>query len=413
MIRNVLLLFLLACPVLSWAGLYATSTQRAVDWLESQQDASDGSWGSTPVLKQLHTVAAVRALQAVNRRSAAYYAGLAWVKNHEAGSHDYLARRALVLAETGAVLTQDLALLLAGQRASPPGNKGWGLTPAYNGSPLDTALVLSAIKASGASVDVSGALAYLKNSQLTGTDKGWSVSQDTKSDPTTTAQIIIALTQYLATDATLATPLANAANTLATQVTDASPVQLRALAAQALLMRDSASSVGKNLLTGLIEQQGVSGAWQSDVYATASVLQAMAVAEGLDLAAQRLRVNMPDGKLREAVNLALGRGALDHLNRGELAQLITLDISNRGVTSLNGLQYATNLTSLNAANNAITDTSPIAGLTSLTFADLSGNPCPGCSTLVASSEGEVPMPAWALVLLGSFLVGVMVRQSRR
>jgi hypothetical protein len=103
---------------------------------------------------------------------------------------------------------------------------------------------------------------------------------------------------------------------------------------------------------------------------------------------------------------------MDQLNRGELSQLTTLDISNSGVTSLNGLQYATNLTTLLAANNAISDTSPIAGLTGLVNKDLNGNPCSGC-TQVASGNGDVPIPLWALGALGAMLMGAVGRAGRR
>lgn len=104
---------------------------------------------------------------------------------------------------------------------------------------------------------------------------------------------------------------------------------------------------------------------------------------------------------------------MDQLSRGELSQLTTLDISNRGVTSLNGLQYATNLTTLYASNNAISDTSPIAELTSLTTIDLNGNPCSGCNTQVAANDGDVPLPLWALGMLGVALMGALGRAGRR
>ena len=102
---------------------------------------------------------------------------------------------------------------------------------------------------------------------------------------------------------------------------------------------------------------------------------------------------------------------MDQLNQGELSQLTTLDISNRGVTSLNGLQYASNLTTLNAANNAISDTAPIASLTNLSV-DLNGNPCPGCNTQVAANDGDAPLPLWALVMLGAGLMGAVGRAGR-
>ena len=54
--------------------------------------------------------------------------------------------------------------------------------------------------------------------------------------------------------------------------------------------------------------------------------------------------------------------------------LTTLDASNRGISDLGGLHYATNLTGLNLDSNALTDITPIAGLTNLTELDLASNP---------------------------------------
>lgn len=393
------------------AATFDNAALSATQWLELQQDQSDGSWGNTPALKPIYTATAVSALQSYNRRGNAYYAGLAWLKNHAAGNTDYRARRLMILADSGASVTADLQSLFADQRTVSPDNNGWGLTAAYNGSALDTALALRAIRASGQAFNASSALAYLKTTQLTGSDKGWSISQSGTSDATTNAQTIIALAQYLTQDATLATPLSNAASTLSSQVTVSAPLQMRALAAQALLMQNANSTAGANLLSGVVAQQ-VNGAWDADVFTTASVIQALAVVTGRDLSTQRQRVDVPDSQLRDAINLALGRGALDQLNRGELAKLTSLDISNHSVGSLSGLEYATGLTSLNAANNSITDTTPINNLTQLANLNLSGNPCAGC-TAVAGNEGDAPLPGWALVALASALLGLGRRKNSR
>ena len=236
------------------AGTYDTPALSAAQWLESQRNASDGSWGSSPALQQIQTVSAVRALFAYNRRNAPFYAGLAWIKNEDSGNNDYMARRAILLAETGASSSADFQSLLASQQNTFPNNSGWGITSDYDGSPLDTALALQAIQNGGISFDATAAVAFLKSAQLTGTDHGWPLIPNDSSDPITNAHVILALSPYLATDATLATPLANAVTTLSSQVTASSPVQLQALAAQSLLLRDPASTAGKALLTGLVSQ---------------------------------------------------------------------------------------------------------------------------------------------------------------
>jgi hypothetical protein len=413
MIRNTLFLFMLACPVLSWAGLYASPIQRAADWLESQQDSSDGSWRDASEAKTfLQTSEAVLALHQANRRRGAYYAGQTWIENHEAQNLDARARRLAVLRATQSSAQPDIDALLAALSSPAAGQTGAGLDARYRAAPLDTALVLDALRTAGASFDRAPIVAYLKATQLTATnDKGWPVAAGGTTDAYTTARVIQALAAYKGSDATLATPLANAVATLKTLVTTASPPHLRAAAALAYLRMDPNSTDVHTLLDSLVALQRADGGFDAGVYATGLIVQSFAVAESADTTASQQRVNIPDGALRQAVNAALGRGALDHLNRGELAQLTSLDITNLGVSSLEGLQYATHLTTLNAANNNISNTSPIAGLTQLVSTDFSGNPCPGCTEV--ASDGDVPIPAWALVGLGAGLLGAMTRRSQR
>ncbi|WP_404429665.1 leucine-rich repeat domain-containing protein [Sutcliffiella horikoshii] len=54
------------------------------------------------------------------------------------------------------------------------------------------------------------------------------------------------------------------------------------------------------------------------------------------------------------------------ITTGDMEKLLTLHIPSLGITSLEGLQHATNLQGLNVAHNAITDLEPIAQLTNLT-----------------------------------------------
>ena len=196
--------------------------------------------------------------------------------------------------------------------------------------------------------------------------------------------------------------------TLKTVVTTSSAAHLRAAAALAYLRMDPASADATTLLNSLTAiQRTTDGGFDAGVFATGLIVQSFAAAEGVDATISRTRVDITDAALRQAINAALGRGALDQLNRGELSQLATLDISNQGVTSLNGLQYATNLTTLNASNNNISDTSPIAGLTNLTNTNLAGNP------VSSPGDGDVPLPAWALVALGAGLLSAIRRAARR
>ncbi|MDP2787521.1 MAG: hypothetical protein Q8O79_05545 [Pseudomonadota bacterium] len=396
------------------AGVYAAPSQKAADWLESQQDTSDGSWRDASGAKTfLQTTEAVLALHQANRRRGAYYAGQTWIENHDPQNLDARARRLLVLRATQSSAQPDIDALLTAVSSPATGQSGWGLAKRYRASPLDTALALDALHTVGATFDSAQAIAYLKAAQLDATgDKGWPTASGSTTDAYTTARVIQTLASYLDSDTTLATPLANAVATLKTKVSTSSAPHVRAAAALAYLRMDAASIDAVTLLDSLVALQRTDGGYDAGIFAAGLIAQAFTAAEGADAASSKARVTLPDDALRQAVNTALGRGAMDQLNRGELGQLTSLNISGLGVTSLEGLQYATHLTTLNAANNAISDTSPIAGLVNLASTDFSGNPCPGC-TQVASSDGDVPIPLWALGALGAGLVGAMTRAAAR
>ncbi|MDP2880067.1 MAG: hypothetical protein Q8N89_00615 [Azonexus sp.] len=404
----------MVATTLAYAGTYATPSQRAADWLEAQQDVSDGSWRDTSEARTfLQTAEAVLALHQANRRRGSYYAGQTWIENHDPKNLDARARRLLVLRATQSSAQPDIDALLAAVSTPAAGQSGWGLAKRYRASPLDTALALDALRTVGASFNSAQAIAYLKAAQLTPAgDQGWPTAAGSATDAYTTARVIQALAPYKDSDPTLTTPLANAVTTLKSKVGTSSAPHVRAAAALAYLRIDPASTDAKTLLNSLTAIQRVDGGFDAGVFAASLIVQSFAAAEGIDATTSRERVDVTDAALRTAINEALGRGSMDQLNRGELSQLTTLDISNRGVTSLNGLQYASNLTSLYAANNAISDTSPIAGLTNLATTDLNGNPCSGC-TQVASGNGDVPIPLWALGALGAMLMGAVNRASRR
>jgi Prenyltransferase and squalene oxidase repeat len=397
------------------AGVFAGPNLRAVQWLESQQDTSDGSWRDVSEARTfLQTTEAVLALHQANRRQAAYYAGQTWIENHDPKNIDARARRLVVLRASQSSTQQDIDALLDAISTHAAGQTGWGLAKRYRPSPIDTALALDALRTAGATFSSAPAIAYLKSNQLSAAgDQGWPSAGGNTTDAFTTARVVQALAAYKNSDTTLTVPLANAIATLRAKVNSSSAPHVRAAAAIAYLRMDPNSSDALTLLNSLVSIQQPDGGFGAGVFATGLIAQAFSAAEGVDSASSRDRVDVTDAALRTAINTSLGRGALDQLNKGELAQLTSLNISGQGVTSLNGLQFAVNLTNLNASNNAITDTTPLAGLTNLAVKDLNGNPCQGCSpVVVASSDGDVPLPLWALGLLGAALMGAIGRASR-
>lgn len=84
-------------------------------------------------------------------------------------------------------------------------------------------------------------------------------------------------------------------------------------------------------------------------------------------------VDIPDIGLRGVVESALGKRTHEAITKGEMATLTRLTGVSHGIESLSGLEFATNLTSLNLGLNLFADISPLRGLTKLTELDLRSN----------------------------------------
>ena len=92
-------------------------------------------------------------------------------------------------------------------------------------------------------------------------------------------------------------------------------------------------------------------------------------------------VHIPDTNLRAAIAESLGKSPNAPITAEEMARLERLDVPNRGIQDLTGLQFATNLSRLYLRNNQISDLSPLAGLVELYRIDLSENPVSDMSSL--------------------------------
>ena len=383
------------------AGPYDSPAQRAAAWLGTQMVFPDGSLGATDDVKYLQTSEVVEALRAYDGRTPGYYAAITWLQNNFPANADYRARRVLALAANGGSVSGDLSYLGTVEQAVGPGVTVFGLSTAYLGSPLDTAMALQAYQQASLAEDGT-AVTYLKSAQLSGSDAGWPVGQESVSDPATTAQVLIALLGYRATDSSLATPIANGLLALNAKVNTSSAAHLKALSVLANLRNSLSSSQATTLLTNLVSTQASDGSWNEDVYATALALRAFAAALGRDTATADQAVVIDDPNLRAAINRALGRSALDALNQGELGQLTSLNIASQGINDLNGLQFARNLTFLDARNNNISSFAPVAGLTGATILE-DGNP--GAPSGGGGGGGDGPtLPEWGAILLGMLLL---------
>ncbi len=403
-IFSLAILLVLLQPSFSF-GAYGSNSQRAIQWLATQQNA-DGSWGTSETDKFINTVETVQALRAAGNRNISYYKGITWLENHAAANSDFLARNALALSTHGDNLSAVITQLGGYQNTSVTGYSGWGLSPAYLQSPLDTAVVLSTLTGLGTSADLGAATTYLKNSQLTGTDKGWTVGLESASDAFTTAMVIKALAPLQSQDPSLTVKIANGVATLGGLVNSGSPIHLQALAAHVALLANN-TAMAQPLLNNLTMIQGADGSWSGRPYDTALAVRAFAAADGTDSGVGQTSVFMPDVWLRTAINAALGRNAMDSIDRAELARLTTLNAANKGISDLTGLEWAKNLSSADLRNNHITSSAPLDHLSLLTDLKLDGNP-----VMVASSDGDVPtLPEWGMLVMATLLIGLGARQQ--
>ena len=85
-------------------------------------------------------------------------------------------------------------------------------------------------------------------------------------------------------------------------------------------------------------------------------------------------VHIPDSNLRIAIVQELNLPHNSPVTIGHMGMLTTLAASDRGISSLEGLQHATHLKNLSIGGNAITDLSPVATLVKLEALSMPVNP---------------------------------------
>ena len=84
-------------------------------------------------------------------------------------------------------------------------------------------------------------------------------------------------------------------------------------------------------------------------------------------------VDIPDPNFRGAITETLELPADQPITQQEMARLTELSAPERGIIDLTGLEYATNLQSLNLFNNQVQDIAPLVNLTNLTYLNLAVN----------------------------------------
>ena len=95
---------------------------------------------------------------------------------------------------------------------------------------------------------------------------------------------------------------------------------------------------------------------------------------------------MPEADLRDAARAILGLDAGEDFERDALKELTTLTVESSDISSLTGLEAATNLKELDLSGNTITDIALLQDLTELTTLDLSGNAITDITPLAQFTE---------------------------
>ena len=84
-------------------------------------------------------------------------------------------------------------------------------------------------------------------------------------------------------------------------------------------------------------------------------------------------VTIPDAKLRAAIEKALGKARRATITHAEMKDLTRLEVHQLSISSVSGLESATNLRDLGLFANNVSDVSPLAGLTNLKDLNLASN----------------------------------------
>lgn len=362
---------LLAFSLVFTASVYA-DTASGIGWLTAQQ-AADGSWG-VPAVAFSDTQEAIDAVRLVQGPNAAYYRGIAWLENHDPANNDGQSRKLGALTDRGDPTTAPLATLASSATISTAAASasGWGLGGSLEASPYDTALVLRTLSKQQPLPNMASAIAYLKATQLTGS--GWEQIPGGGLDITTTAQVVRALAPFTAQDSSLTTVLAQASSALIGAVGSSASVKEKSLALIVLASQVPGATQSAQWRSDIQAAQLSDGSWEDDPFSTAIAMQALAISGSGNNANEYTVVDMPDPNLRAAINALLVHNAGDAITRGQLATITSLDLSNMGITNLEGLEYATHLTSLNLAGDSVGALSPVAGLMGLTILNIAGNP---------------------------------------
>ena len=412
--------YALAFVVSSLLPIYANaafqeSMNEAVGWLESQQN-DDGSWGNTNADKAIKTIEAVKAIYSAGETNDSYNQGINWVRNHldfqnknlnydmNATSNDYLSRARELLYKDGDLESLVDMIMVYSQYS------GWGLKPLQHESTdgpsvIDTAIALYTWNEVNNEKNQM-AIDYLVDAQLG--NGAWPIGINAEESLFATSWVVISLSKWVDQDSDLETVVNNAVSYISSNINGATPIGVKALAAYAIHVAGD-TSLANSWLTSISSEQDGNGSWNNSVRDTSLILRTMAKADGLDTQERMTIVDIPDPKLRAAINAALGRNQMDNLRRIDLARVTNITAVNVGIYDLTGLEWAYNLETLDVRHNEIESTVPIDDLQNLAYLYLNGNP-----VTYDHGEEEIPtMPEWGMILMSLILLFIAFNHQRR
>ena len=297
----------------------APDLTKAVAWLESRQSI-DGRWEDAPGTAVRDTSAVLRTLRAVGQSSQlGYQQGITWLLGQQPSNLDYRARRAVALAETTTpfLSADDLAAeVLASQNA----DGGLGVAAGYRSDALDTALALRALHALDRPADAQVRSALRSLPDLAEAPGLWSLVSGGEPSTIATAQVLVALLDWVDTAEAQDQIAAAAAGLSSRRNPDGgfgespSTPYATALALQGLARSGAAAEVIDAATAWLELHQSLDGSWGGSTFATALVVDALlgGVAPNLIVPADDLVLDpapVPEGDVVRVTAAIVNEGA--------------------------------------------------------------------------------------------------------
>ena len=275
-----------------------------INWLRSSQ-APDGSWGSVNNLRD--TAEVINSYNLLKIFDGSYTNGVNWLGSTSLESNDFIARRIIALAGTGADVSPDITKLTSTQNA----DGGWGYFGGYESNAMDTGVALHALRpalASNSNTVVKG-LQYLISTQ--NLDGGWNILSDNSEDISTTSMIILLLNEYrniylLENNINQGiTYLKSKQNPDGGFGSSPSTVYETALAFLALVESGTdISTVAPQAINYLTSTQLPNGSWNDDPYSTALSLRASAIVKpNLSITASDIAFSNSNPKIGDTITI--------------------------------------------------------------------------------------------------------------